>query len=171
MIRNVVLFVVVFSALQLTWQATTDSRVARIFIEKAIVAPAAFTINWATPEVHSYASGSHLRSPGGGINIVNGCDGMELLFLLIAGFLAAPLAWRGRFLGILAGIPFIYLLNQARILALFYSNRSNPSLFDALHGFIAPLAMVLLIAAYFYMWLFRAQPVVAVSNNKSPLKT
>jgi len=161
MIRRVIIFVAVFSVLQLAWQAGTESNAARMFIEKTIVAPAAFAINLSTPAVKAYASGSHLRSPGGGINIINGCDGMELLFLLIAGFTVAPLAWRSRILGVLAGIPLIYVLNQARILALFYSNRNDPDLFDALHGFVAPLVMVLLIAAYFYVWLFRAQRVDA----------
>lgn len=56
---------------------------------------------------------------------------MELVFLLIAGFVVAPLAGRSRILGVLAGIPLIYVLNQARILALFYSNRNDPDLFDA----------------------------------------
>jgi exosortase family protein XrtM len=163
-ILKIILFVMVFSALQLAWQASTDSSIARAFIEKAIVAPAAYTINRVTPDAHAYAAGSRLRSPGGGINIVNGCDGMEMLFLLMAGFAAAPLGGRDRLLGILAGIPLIYLLNQARILALFYSHRSNPELFDALHGFIAPVVMVLLIAAYFYLWLFRTQPVNVAST-------
>jgi exosortase family protein XrtM len=168
MIRRVVLFVVVFSVLQLAWQASTESSAARIFVEKTIVAPAAFAINLATPAAKAYASGSHLRSPGGGINIINGCDGMELLFLLSAGFMVAPLAWRSRILGVLAGIPLIYILNQIRILALFYSNRSDPNLFDSLHGFVAPLGMVLLIAAYFYVWVFRAQRVDAAPID-SPL--
>jgi exosortase family protein XrtM len=163
-IRKILLFVVVFSALQLTWQASAESRTARTFIEKAIVTPAAYMVNRVTPDAQAYAAGSRLRSPGGGINIVNGCDGMEMLFLLMAGFAAAPLGWRDRVFGMLAGIPLIYLLNQARILALFYSHRSSPDLFDALHGFIAPVVMVLLIAAYFYVWLFRTQPHAAAST-------
>ena len=157
MIWKIILFAFVFSVLQLTWQASTNLEISRSFIEKAVVAPAAFAVNLLTPDAHATAVGSHLRSPRGGINIINGCDGMEILFLLIAGFAAAPLNGRARLYGILAGIPLVHVLNQARILALFYSSRSNPPLFDALHGFITPIVLVLAIAAYFYTWLFRSQ--------------
>src|SRR5271154_23462 len=116
MVLKVILFVVLFAVLQLSWQACTDSSASRTLIEKGIVAPAVYIIDRATPDVGAYAIGSRLRSPGGSINIINGCDGMELLFLLIAGFVAAPLAWRTRSLGVLAGIPLIYILNQGRIL-------------------------------------------------------
>jgi exosortase family protein XrtM len=164
-IRKIILFLLVFSALQLSWQASSDLRIARRFIEQGIVAPAAYAVNRITPEVQAYVSGSHLRSPAGGINIVNGCDGMEMLFLLIAGFTAAPLTWRARLAGILAGVPLIYVLNQARILALFYSHRNSPETFDALHGYITPIVMVLLIAGYFYLWLWRIPPVAAESTG------
>jgi exosortase family protein XrtM len=150
-IRKVAVFVLVFSALQIAWQCSTDF--SGPIIEKGIVAPAAYAINQLTPDVHAYVRGSHLKSAGGGgINIVNGCDGTELLFLLIAGFAAAPLSARSRVAGIVIGIPLVYLLNQARILALFYSARRDAEWFDALHAFIAPIVLILIIGAYFYAW-------------------
>jgi exosortase family protein XrtM len=151
LIRKVAVFVLVFSALQIAWQCSTAFNGP--IIEKGIVAPAAYAINQLTPDVHAYVRGSHLKSAGsGGINIVNGCDGTELLFLLIAGFAAAPLTTRSRLVGIIIGIPLVYLLNQARILALFYSARRDAEWFDALHGFIAPIVLILIIGAYFYAW-------------------
>ena len=154
-IRKVILFLLVFSTLQIAWQQSTDSALARGFIQRAIVAPAALIIDRITPDAHAVAVGSRLRSPMGGINIVNGCDGMEMLFLLIAGFAAAPLSGRDRLAGILAGIPLVYALNQGRILALFYSLHENADWFDAMHGLVAPVLMVLLIGIYFYLWLPR----------------
>jgi exosortase family protein XrtM len=166
-IRKIILFAVVFSALQLTWQASAESTIARAFIEKAVVAPAAFTVNVLTPDAHATATGSHLRARGGGINIINGCDGMDLLFLLIAGFAVAPLSARSRLLGILTGVPLVYVLNQTRILALFYSSRVNTNLFDALHGFIAPIVVILVIAGYFYVWLYHMRLLAPAHDGHS----
>jgi exosortase/archaeosortase family protein len=158
LIKPIIIFLAVFSTLQLAWQASADSDGSRAFIERAVVAPAAVAVNLLTPQVHAHAAGSLLGSQGGGgINIVNGCDGMEMLFLLLAGFAAAPLPWRTRLFGMLVGVPLVYVLNQARILALFYSHRSDPNLFDALHGLIAPACMILIIIAYFSFWLSRPQ--------------
>ncbi len=163
MIRKIILFVIVFSALQFTWQASSNFSVSRAFIDNGIVAPAAYMINRITPGAQAYGAGSRLRSPDGGINIVNGCDGLEILFLLLAGFTVAPLAGRSRILAVLAGVPLVYGLNQVRILALFYSHRSNAVLFDAIHGFIGPVAMVIFVAGYFYLWLGRVPPRNAAS--------
>ena len=92
-------------------------------------------------------------------------DGMETLFLLFAGFAAAPICWRARIGGILVGLPVVYALNLARILALFYAHHRDADLFDLMHGFVAPVVMVLLIATYFHVWLFRTPPRVAASTT------
>ncbi len=153
LLGRVVEFLLVFSALQFSWQACADTPYARAFIATAIVRPAVYLVNHLTPQVRAEAQGNRLRAAGGGLNIVNGCDGMETLFLLIAGFVVTPIPSSARWLGALAGLPLVYALNQARILALFYAYRRDPDWFDALHGLFAPLAMVLCIAAYFYAWL------------------
>jgi exosortase/archaeosortase family protein len=163
MVRKIVLFLLLFAALELGWQSVRDSSVARSLIEQAIVKPAAFAINHLSSLInqpsspHAYAAGSQLRSEGGSLNIVNGCDGVELLCLLISGFAVAPVPWRSRVYGMLFGLPLVYLLNQARILGLFFSLRGDPRWFDALHGLVAPVVMIVLIMAYFHTWLSRAR--------------
>lgn len=156
MIRRSLIFIAVFALMQLGWQLGEGRGWERIYLEKMVAAPAAFAINRFTPDFSAAADGARINSPQGGINIVNGCDGTEMLFLLLAGFAVAHLSLRARTLGVLAGVPFVWVLNQIRIVALFYANQSHRDLFDVLHGFVAPGVMVLLIAAYFYIWLQRA---------------
>jgi hypothetical protein len=36
---------------------------------------------------------------------------------------------------------------------LFYANRDDHALFDLLHATVTPVAVVLLVAGYFYVWL------------------
>ena len=88
----------------------------------------------------------------GGLNIVNGCDGTDMLFLLCAAFVAIPLRLRARVAGVALGGAIVYALNQVRVLALLYTQRGDPALFDVLHGYLAPLIMVVVLALYFQVW-------------------
>ncbi len=78
---------------------------------------------------------------------------MEELFLLVAAFAVAPIAWRWRVAGLLLGVAVVFVVNQLRVLTLFYAWRADHSLFDLLHGTVTPIAVVLLVSAYYYAWL------------------
>ena len=78
-----------------------------------------------------------------------------MLFLLIAAFASAQLPWRARLGGLLAGTLLVFVLNQGRILALFYAYRSDKALFDLLHGTVAPLLLIALSSLFFLFWLAR----------------
>jgi exosortase/archaeosortase family protein len=149
------LFLGLFAVLQGFWQSQEHGALYRVLVEDGIVAPAGYLIGVLTPHLPVVAMGHTLRRPGGGINIVNGCDGMETVFLLTAAFAAAPLTRRARWIGGLIGLLLVYALNEARILALFYSQDGHPELFDVLHSFLAPLIMILAVGAYFCAWLFQ----------------
>jgi exosortase/archaeosortase family protein len=126
-------------------------------VHDCTVRPAVALVNLLTPTIHARAQKITLTAPGGGgLNIVNGCEGTEALFLLAAAFAVAPLSWGSRLLGFALGIGVVFVVNQARILALFYAFRNDASLFDLLHGSITPIAVILLVCAYFYGWLVYA---------------
>jgi len=153
---RIAIFLGAFAMLQLSWQALHGGRVERAVIDDFTVRPAAYLANLITPSVTVRAEDSSLRAPGGGLNILNGCEGVEVLFLLLAAFTVAPLPWRSRVLGMLYGAAVVFVINQARVLALFYAYRADHLLFDRLHATITPIAVVILIGLYFYAWLSRA---------------
>ena len=146
-------FVLAFSVLQLAWQSLGGSRLEYFVIHTCTVRPAALLANLLTPAAHASASGYVLATLGMRLNILNGCDGMEALFLVIAAFAVAPLDWRRRLGGIALGLPVVFVVNEARILVLFYALRSSPPLFDTLHATVTPIALVVLVCCYFYAWL------------------
>jgi exosortase/archaeosortase family protein len=156
LIGRALVFVAVFGALQFVWQMLGDSSVSHLLIDRGVVAPAAFIGRALTPRVGIYARGNRLLGPDGGINVVNGCDGMETLYLLVAGFSVAPLPWRARISGMLFGALVVYLVNLARILGLFYARHADMRLFDVMHGIVTPVLMVVSIAAFYYVWLRRS---------------
>lgn len=161
MVRRALVFFLVFGALALAWQGQAGSALSRALIERGVVAPAAAVAAALSPNLGIHAAGSRLRSPAGGINIVNGCDGTEALFLLIAGLAVAPIPPAARILGILAGIPVVYAANLVRILVLFHARRAGTEWFDLLHGSVTPVAMVLAVAAYYHVWLRRTHVQIA----------
>lgn len=148
-------FGLTFFVLQWAWGETRGSLFERLVIDHATVQPAVLWVNLIAPNTAAYADGSRLKATGGGINILNGCEGTEVLFLLYAALLAAPLAWRARLLGAIAATAYIYVLNQARIVALFFAYRSDAGLFDALHGMIAPLLLIACALLFYLYWLQR----------------
>lgn len=158
MIRRSLLFFVIFACLQLGWQGLRGSGVEALVVHDATVRPAVALINLLTPGADARAVNFTITAPGGGLNILNGCEGTEVLFLLLAALLVGPLAWRSRVTGIFVGTLVVFVINQARILILFYAYRADHALFDRLHGSVTPLLMILIVGGYFYGWLLHARP-------------
>jgi exosortase/archaeosortase family protein len=150
--RSVLVFALVTALLQYGWKQAKDTAFERAVIDVATVQTSAALIRRLTPEVQAQAVGSRIRAPGGGINILNGCEGTEALFLLFAAMAAHQATWRQRALGLLAGTVVVFGLNQLRVLALFYSYRSDRALFDQLHGLVTPLLLICAAVALFAVW-------------------
>lgn len=148
-------FLLVFFVLQFSYGAAKGSWIERMIIDHMTVASAAWLINAFDPELGVEPIGSSLRAPGGGINVLNGCEGTDVVFLLVAAMLVAPIAWRARLKGFLIGTTLILLLNQIRVIGLFYAFRSDRGLFNTLHGVVSPLLLIIAAAGFFILWLQR----------------
>ncbi|MEJ0039620.1 MAG: exosortase/archaeosortase family protein [Gammaproteobacteria bacterium] len=159
LIGRLVAFGLIFAVLQFWWEALRGSAIERVIIGDITVRPAAFLLNALWGGVRVDAVGFSLMAEGSGITVRNGCEGLEALFLLAAGLAVAPIPWVSRFLGLLIGIPIVYLINQLRIVGLFLAYRADPSMFDSLHATIAPITIVLAVVGYYYVWLAKSRPV------------
>ena len=154
-------FALAFGLLQLCWQWLGAGYIGGALVHTVIVGPAAACIDALTPAAHVHAVAQSLQAPGGGLNVRNGCEGVEALFLLWSAVLAAPRARRSRWRGLLEGTLLLFGCNELRIVALFYTYRSDPALFDVLHATVTPIALVLVVCVYFNAWLGAATPDVA----------
>lgn len=155
MMWRLAFFLAVFILLQGLYGAAKGTWVERLVIDRATVQTAAWLIDKVDPSVEVAPVGPRLSAPGGGINILNGCEGTEVAFLMVAAMLVAPLSLRARLCGLLVGTLVVFVLNQARVVALFYAFRSDKALFDMLHGIVAPLLLIIATAAFFVIWLDR----------------
>jgi exosortase family protein XrtM len=146
----VVIFLVAYAALQALVIAAHGSALERWIIEQAGVRTSVTLIGWLTPRIGATANGASIIAPDATLNIRPGCEGTEILIPLFAALLAYPFSWRTRVFGLLMGTGWVFVLNQARILGLFYAFRADPELFGSLHGFVAPLLLILGVAAFFF---------------------
>ena len=142
-------FLVAYLFLQGIGIAAHDSAFERWLIEDVNVQASVALIDWLTPQAGATAKETRIVAPGATLNVRQGCEGTEILIPLIAALLAYPFSWRTRLFGLVVGTVWVFVLNQARILGLFYTFRAAPRLFGQLHGFVAPLLLIFGVLVFF----------------------
>jgi exosortase/archaeosortase family protein len=155
LITQALLFMLVFALLQVSWLLVRDHSVGHFIRGDMTVKPAVALINWLSPQIKASALGNQIIASGGGLVVKLGCEGVEALFILLAAFVTAPLSRSAMLKGMLLGTLFVYAFNQTRILTLFYAFRADKSLFQLLHGTVAPLTLIALVALFFHYWLIK----------------
>ena len=153
--RFLLLFAAIYVALYLGYSAIPDALLRDHVYYYGIVCPSKLLINWMSPAEHAMGQHNGLTSPGVNLLIVRGCDGSGVMFLLIAAIVAYRAALTHMLLGIAGAVTLIYVLNQIRIVALFFVESHRPSWFMPIHVYLVPTLMVLCGALYFAAWTSR----------------
>lgn len=161
LLRFAGIFFAAFLLLQWGYQKLADTVVYRFYIEQLTVHPSAVVIQIVAPQDKVTAEGQRLSWPGGRLNIRNGCDGAEAIELLLAAFIAISGSWRMKWSGMAIGLSLIYLLNQARLVALYFAIRHDKALFDLIHGLLGPLVIIALSTLFFAWWIAPRAPQAA----------
>jgi len=150
--RFVLVFAAVYAALYLGYSAVPDSFLRDNVYFYAMVCPAKAIINWATPAERVTGTQNRLESPAARLNIVRGCDGSGVEFLLVAAIIALRARpWR-TFWGIIGAVALVYVLNQLRIIALYFVDTYQSTWFTPLHVYFIPTLMILAATIYFAAW-------------------
>jgi exosortase/archaeosortase family protein len=157
-LARVAAFLAVFAALTLAWSSRAAVPVQAWFIEHWTVQPAAWLFQRFDADRGVEAADGWLTSPAGNVQVLPGCEGADIAFLLASAMLFAPLGWRGRALGLLVGLAWVFALNQARVIGLVLAAAHDRALFDLLHGAVFPLVLVTAVGAFFVGWLAWAAP-------------
>ena len=103
-------------------------------------------------------TGTVIRSDRFGVNINNGCNGVEAMLILLASIVAFPASLRARATGLLLGAIAVQVLNAVRIVTLYLLGAYQPRLFDMFHTAIWQIAIILSAIAFFLMWSARVAP-------------
>ncbi|WP_059424658.1 archaeosortase/exosortase family protein, partial [Sulfuricella sp. T08] len=161
-LRFALIFLAVFFVLQYSYSTSRGTAFEHLVIEVATVRPSVAVINLIAPKEQAQATGHRIASPQGGLSVLNGCEGTESIFLLLAAITAFTAPWKHKLKGALLGTVFIYLLNQGRIVSLYFSVHHDRHWFDLLHGYVAPTLIIVLACLFFLWWASRD---AAVSNE------
>ena len=100
-------------------------------------------------------SGTEIRSSSFGVNIENGCNGVETGLLFGSAVLAFPSRWSRRLIGLALGFLAIQVLNLVRVITLFWIGLHRPALFSSSHTVIWQSVVVLFGVLIFLLWASR----------------
>ena len=101
---------------------------------------------------HVTVSGTVVHSPRFGVNINNGCNGVEAMLILLASIIAFPASLRARGIGLLLGAIAVQVLNAIRIVTLYLLGAYQPRLFEMFHTAVWQAIIILAAIGFFLMW-------------------
>ena len=99
--------------------------------------------------------GTQIRNEKFGVNIRNGCNGVETMIIFLAAVFAFPAPWKARWVGLALGIVAIQLVNLIRVVALFLTGAYFPSFFDSSHTVIWQTIVILFGVLLWIFWASR----------------
>lgn len=150
------IFVGCYALLNYGYFKIPDDLFLNVIYYHGVVMVCADLINMLAPLEHVLAQQNHLLSAKANLEIVRGCDGAGVLFLVVSAIVAFPSTWLRKLIGLLLGIGLIYLLNLLRISILYFVIAYRPDWFQLIHVYLAPTLMVLVGCCYFAWWAFGA---------------
>jgi len=148
----VAVLVAIYAALHALYFAVPDRVLRQVVHYYAIVAPSAGLIRLAVPQEPVSAREGTLQSPQASLSIVRGCDGAGVAFLLTAAVLAFPAPLRRKVLGVAGALALTYLLNQLRVVGLYFIAAYRHDWFDLLHNFLIPTFIIVMCCVAFAGW-------------------
>ena len=158
--RSQVLFLVKFFAilvgayLLIAWNPVNDHVI--VPFTEAVAATSGALLNAIGQQVA--VSGTMVTSPRFGVNINNGCNGIEAMLILLAAIVAFPATMRARITGLLLGALIVQVLNAIRIVTLYLLGAYHRRLFDLFHTAVWQIAVILAAIGFFLAWSARVGP-------------
>jgi exosortase family protein XrtM len=146
------LFAGIFALQFAAFEASRGTPFEKFIIDDLVLTPTAALVNYFAPAEDLRVEGRRLITPGSALRITRGCEGVEMLLLLMAAILAYPASARHRVTGLGTGLVLIYALTVVRLVLLHFTLRYSPRAWDFLHGLVLPLGPVLLVGLYFLHW-------------------
>ena len=128
--------VVAWLALQAGYQLVPDAWLAQVCFPRLLVHPVAWLVGVLGVPVGT--TGTTLWLQHGSLAIVRGCDGGDLLCVLLALLAASPAPLRARLGAALLGSLLLHALNLLRLTCLCWLAGRHPEAFTAVHDWVAP---------------------------------
>ena len=116
--------------------------------------------------MNAHTSGPLLNLNKFSISVVAECTGLFEMFIFLAAILAFPANYKKKLLGLLFGIPVLYIFNILRMIGITVLGNWNPKTFKFFHLYFWQVAGILIIGG---MWLFWIEKVVKYERETSDI--
>lgn len=85
--------------------------------------------------------------------VVEGCDGVTFIVLILAAVLPFPASWRDKLFGLALLIPAVLAINWLRLVILAAVKFYTPRGFDFVHVYLFQPAMIAFTLIIFFLWI------------------
>ena len=96
-----------------------------------------------------------VSSPQFAFQIVDLCTAVMPMLILTAAILAYPSRLKEKALGIVMGMLVIFVVNQVRLVSLFYIGAYIPGIFETAHLLVWQSLMILLAVGIWLVWVYK----------------
>lgn len=151
-LKGVLVFFCLFIVMQQIWLHVANTSFGAWWINDVITQGLASTIALLQAEKVTVV-GSTIIGAYASMNIANGCDGVDMMIMLVAALLSTTLTLRQKLLGALYGLLFLFIINQLRLLLLFSVLQHHRAHFTFTHGMLAPFLMLGATGIFYAWWL------------------
>ena len=97
-------------------------------------------------------TGNQIISAGFVAYIIDICSGLGVMAVFLAVILAFPAPWKNKFVGIVVGLPALFLVNQIRIVALFLLGYKRFAILDTAHYYFSQAFVIFVTIALWLLW-------------------
>lgn len=103
--------------------------------------------------VENQTYGTVIRGDDGfSVNILDGCNGMDVTAIVISAVLAFPSTFAQKGIGVLLGVLGVHVVNLVRIVSLYLIGMNYPALFEKFHYYVWQTAVIILSMAIWIFW-------------------
>ncbi len=99
--------------------------------------------------------GLEISGPRFSVLVQNVCNGLEVTGIFLAAVFAFPTSFRNKLIGVALGYPVIFVLNVARIAALYLLGFHVPNVFETVHRYYAQALVIILTLLIWMLWVTR----------------
>ncbi len=86
------------------------------------------------------------------LSIATGCNGAEAMALYFSAVLAFPTGWKSKLLGVALGLVGIFIINQIRVLGLFFVAMLKPEILPEAHNYAGQTFVIVMGMACWWFW-------------------
>lgn len=149
-------FIGIFLTVNFLYFLVPNAFMEQVIFSRLTARPVAAVIQFISPGDHMVARGIMLMSDHGSLMVTVGCEGAQSILILVSALIAFDLSVRRKIAGVICGVIFLYCVNIARIVGVYYVTRYSPRALDIAHLYVGQTLVIAMMFLFFIFWVRRS---------------